>query len=96
MEFFHKISDRFFQKFRVGLQRHIEMAIGKLLKLSSQLRSAAKCCHRYDPSWPETPGPRCRRLHAKITGNRGDPSFLSPVVQDVRRRPYSGRVAARQ
>ncbi|MBV2143341.1 hypothetical protein KUG47_07505 [Falsochrobactrum sp. TDYN1] len=35
-----------------------------------------------DPSWPESPEQRRKRLRDEITANRDNPNFISPVMQD--------------
>lgn len=35
-----------------------------------------------DPSWPESPEQRRKRLHDEITANRDNPNYVSPVLQD--------------
>lgn len=35
-----------------------------------------------DPSWPESPEQRRKRLRDEITANRDNPNYISPVAQD--------------
>lgn len=36
-----------------------------------------------DPSWPESPEQRRKRLRDEITANRDNPNFVSPIEQDA-------------
>ncbi|PWL17654.1 hypothetical protein DKP76_11865 [Falsochrobactrum shanghaiense] len=36
-----------------------------------------------DPSWPESPEQRRKRLRDEITANRDNPNYVSPIEQDI-------------
>ncbi|MND46685.1 hypothetical protein D3C80_375630 [compost metagenome] len=80
-----KKKDRIDYKPRPDLVRPGEGDKGVLPVPQESLASAG------DPSWPESPEQRRKRLRDEITANRDNPNFVSPVEQDV---PVASNVRA--
>lgn len=72
-----KKKDRIDYKPRPDLVRPAEGDKGSLPAPQESLASAG------DPSWPESPEQRRKRLRDEITANRDNPNFVSPIEQDA-------------
>ncbi|ANG96725.1 MULTISPECIES: hypothetical protein [Brucella] len=72
-----KKKDRIDYKPRPDLVRPAQGEKGALPAPQESVASAG------DPSWPESPEQRRKRLRDEITANRDNPNFVSPVEQDV-------------